>query len=45
MEGQFTVFEYKYRDAGNFKTTGRLLLSGQDAAADAAIRACLEWSD
>lgn len=45
MEGKFTVFEYMYRDAGNFKTAGRLLLSGQDAYAEAAIRSCLEWSD
>lgn len=45
MEGKFTVFEYMYRDAGNFKTAGRLLLSGQDAHAEAAIRGCLEWSD
>lgn len=45
MEGQFTVFEYMYRDAGNFKTVGRLLLSGWDAKAEAAIRTCLEWSD
>ncbi|MBJ6979449.1 hypothetical protein [Luteimonas sp. MC1895] len=45
MEGKFTVFEYVYRDAGNFKTSGRLLLSGQDTNAEAAIRGCLEWSD
>lgn len=45
MEGKFTVFEYMYRDAGNFKTTGRLLLSGQDPQAEAAIRSCLEWGD
>jgi hypothetical protein len=45
MEGKFTVFEYVYRDAGNFKTTGRLLLSGQDPQAEVAIRGCLEWGD
>lgn len=45
MEGKFTVFEYMYRDAGNFKTTGRLLLSGQDAQAEGAIRSCLESAD
>lgn len=45
MEGGFTIFEYIYRDAGNFKTTGRLLLSGQDPQAEAAIRSCLEWGD
>ena len=45
MDGQFTVFEYMYRDAGNFKTVGRLLLSGRDPGAESAIRASLEWSD
>ena len=45
MEGKFTVFEYVYRDAGNFKTAGRLLLSGQDAHAEGVIRRCLEWAD
>src|SRR3546814_2772909 len=38
MEGHFTVFEYMYRDAGNFKTEGRLLLSGMDPEAEAVIR-------
>lgn len=45
MEGKFTVFEYIYRDGGNFKTAGQLLLSGQDPQAESAIRACLEWGD
>ena len=45
MEGEFTVFEYMYRDAGNFKTVGSVVLSGQDACAESAIRASLEWSD
>lgn len=45
MEQGFMVLEYMYRDAGNFKTFGCLLLTGQDAAADAAIRACLEWDN
>src|SRR3546814_10327911 len=45
MEGHFTVFEYMYRDAGNFKTEGRLLLSGMDPEAEAVIRGCLEWGD
>src|SRR3546814_4262373 len=45
MEGHFTVFEYMYRDAGNFKTEGRLLLSGMDPEAEAVIRGCLEWRD
>src|SRR3546814_11413371 len=45
MEGHFTVFEYMYRDAGNFKTEGRMLLSGMDPEAEAVIRGCLEWGD
>ncbi len=45
MEPKFTLFEYMYRDAGNFKTTGRLLLSGQDPQAEEAIRRCLDWGD
>ncbi len=45
MEPKFTLFEYMYRDAGNFKTTGRLLLSGQDPQAEGAIRRCLDWGD
>src|SRR3546814_7465310 len=45
MEGHFTVFEYMYRDVGNFKTEGRLLLSGMDPEAEAVIRGCLEWGD
>lgn len=40
-----TVFEYLYRDAGNFKTYGRVLLLGRDEAAEREIRACLEWGD
>lgn len=45
MEGRFTVFEYMYRDAGNFKTAGRLRLAGQDASAERSIRTCLEYAD
>lgn len=45
MEGNFTVFEYMYRDAGNFKTVGRQILSGWNPEAEAVIRSCLEWSD
>lgn len=40
-----SIFEYLYRDGGNFKTGGRLLISGQDPQAESAIRACLEWGD
>jgi hypothetical protein len=45
MGENYTVFEYLYRDAGNFKTAGSLRLSGQDPQAEAIIRACLEWAD
>lgn len=43
MEEGFTVFEYMYRDGGNFKTGGSLLLSGRGKNAEAEIRRCLEW--
>ncbi|MFA5591125.1 MAG: hypothetical protein WDA70_10535 [Lysobacteraceae bacterium] len=39
------IFEYRYRDSGNFKTYGRLLLEGQDKEAEATIRGYLEWDD
>ena len=42
MEGASSIFEYMYRDGGNFKTYGRLLLEGWDEQADAKIRLCLE---
>lgn len=45
MEEVFTVFEYMYRDGGNFKTGGCLLLSGRDETAEAKIRSCLEWDN
>lgn len=45
MGHEFMVLEYMYRDAGNFKTFGRLLLTGQDVATEAAIRECLEWEN
>lgn len=39
------VFEYRYRDAGNYKTHGQLLLTGAGEGTEAALRACLEWDD
>ena len=39
------VFEYLYRDAGNFKTHGFLLVSGLAPDAESTIRRCLEWGD
>lgn len=41
----FSLFEYLYRDAGNFKTHGALLLTGYTPEADATVRNCLEWAD
>src|SRR5690554_6268366 len=37
-----SILEYMYRDSGNFKTFGRLQLSGWHEQADANIRPCLE---
>ena len=45
MEQSRCVIEYLYRDAGNFRTHGRLLLQGADADAEATIRGCLEWGN
>lgn len=42
---RYSVFEYLYRDGGNFKTHGCLLLDGWDEAAEGIIRKCLEWGD
>lgn len=37
------VFDYIYRDGGNFKTHGQLLLTGYRPEAEQMIRGCLEW--
>ena len=42
---RYSVFEYLYRDGGNFKTHGRLLLDGWNEATEDTIRKCLEWGD
>ena len=41
----WSVFEYMYRDAGNWKTSGSLLLQGQDPRAEGVIRRSLDWGD
>lgn len=41
----FSIFEYLYRDGGNFKTFGSLLLSGYASDGDATLRSCLDWGD
>lgn len=43
MGTEASIFEYMYRDGGNFKTHGRLLLSGCDAAAEREVIRCLDW--
>jgi hypothetical protein len=40
-----TIFEYLYRDAGNFKTHGALLLTGSVPDAEPALRRCLDWDN
>lgn len=41
-----TVFEYLYRDAGNYKAWGQVLLTGHVSAEDErAFRSCLESSE
>lgn len=45
MESTECLFEYFYRDGGNFKTDGALRLVGIFANAEQAIRGCLEWGD
>ena len=39
------MFEYFYRDGGNWKTFGRVLLSGYRRDADSSLRTCLEWGN
>lgn len=41
----YCVFDYMYRDAGNWKTYGALLLAGDADEAGAPLRQCLEWED
>ena len=43
--GSSSIFEYLYRDGGNFKTHGQLRLDGWDENAEGKIRLCLEWGD
>lgn len=45
MQSAESVFEYIYRDAGNFKTQGRLRLVGTVDSAEQTIRDCLDWGD
>lgn len=45
VQSHFCVFEYMYRDAGNWKTHGVLLLTGNPRGSRDALRKCLEWGD
>jgi len=42
---RWSVFEYMYRDAGNWKTPGHVLLRGQDPRAEGVIRRSLDWGE
>lgn len=43
MQPDYTVFEYLYRDAGNYKAWGQVLLTGRVSAEDElAFRSCLD---
>lgn len=39
---EFCIFEYMYRDAGNWKTFGLLLMHGNGEDVQALLEACLE---
>lgn len=43
MDTGASIFEYMYRDGGNFKTMGRLLPSGWDVEAEGKVFGCLDW--
>ena len=44
-ETGYVVFDYLYRDAGNWKTQGAVLLRGKVRDNGAAIRSCLEQGE
>lgn len=43
--GDYCVFEYMYRDAGNWKTHGAVLLEGHADGVREPLRKCFEWED
>lgn len=45
MGARASIFEYMYRDGGNFKTYGQLLLTGWDTAAEGKVFDCLDWGN
>lgn len=42
MKGKHSIFEYMYRDAGNWKTYGTLLLNGDAEDVSGSLRECFE---
>jgi hypothetical protein len=45
MTADYCVFEYMYRDAGNWKSFGSMLLIGDANASRETLRKCLDWAD
>jgi hypothetical protein len=45
LGGNFAVFEYMYRDAGNWKTHGAMLLIGDTEGVREPLRKLFEWGD
>ena len=43
MSPGYCVFEYMYRDGGNWKTHGALLLSGDANGIRESLEECFEW--
>lgn len=41
----YCIFEYMYRDGGNWKTHGAMPLIGDPSELAIALRECLEWGD
>lgn len=41
----YCIFEYRYRDGGNWKTHGAMLLAGDPSDLTTSLRECLEWGD
>ncbi|MGH3710412.1 MAG: hypothetical protein ACRDRQ_20410 [Pseudonocardiaceae bacterium] len=40
-----SVFEYMYRDAGNWKTFDKLLMEGNCEGVQSVLAACLDWGN
>lgn len=42
---EFCLFEYMYRDGGNWKTVGLLLMEGNCEGVQVELKSLLEWAD